>query len=50
MKLTELPFSEQTIVAILAKLHQTNPEVALEFRSVVGEDVWNLVTQKSFDV
>lgn len=50
MKLSELSFSEQTIVAILAKLHKINPEAALQFKATVDEDIWELVIQESFNV
>lgn len=49
MKLSELPFSEQYIVAVLARLHKIDPEAALEFKSSVGEGIWKLVIQESLN-
>ena len=50
MKLSKLSFSEQTIVAILAKLHKIDPEAALQFKATVGEDIWELIIQESLNL
>lgn len=44
MKLSNLSFSEQTLVFVLAKLYSIDPEAINEFKDEVSEEIWDFVT------
>jgi hypothetical protein len=46
MKKTKLSFSEQLIVELLAKLNSIDPNLALDYKDEVSEEVWELATKE----
>ena len=45
MKLTGLPFSEQTLVCVLVKLYSIDKEAINEFKDEVSEEICDFFTR-----